>query len=295
MASLWVISGSRAGQSVGVTSELVIGRKNADLMIDDAEVSRRHAAVRLKDGQLEVEDLGSANGTFVNGSKIEGPVKVGGGAKIRVGQTEFEVRGLLPSRGEEHDSAASPIVDPQATRATPSLDPKLTKVRSLPDPQVTQARPAADPQVTQAKPAPDPQVTQAKPAADPQVTQAKPAPDPHTTKARAIPDLQTTEARTVHDPQVTQTRSVPPDRAQPQAWSQSVLDTSPPIGPAPASPAPGSSENPAAQVGAFSAPARRRGRGLASRSWVPTVASFGTAIAAAAGLVVYFIVHGVPS
>ena len=262
MASLWVISGSRAGQSVGVTGELVIGRENADLTIDDAQVSRRHVAVRLEGGQLEVEDLGSANGTFVNGSRIEGPVKVGGGAKIRVGRTEFEVRGVLPTRGEKHDStqaAAGPIADPQATRATPTLDPELTKARSLPDPQVTKATPIADPQ---------------------------------TTKARAIPDLQTTKAHAVPDPQVTQARSVPADLAKPQASSQSVLDTSPPIAPAPA---PGSSKNIAAQVGAFSPPARRRSRGLASRSWVPTVASFGTAIAAAGALIVYFAVHGVPS
>ena len=255
MASLWVISGSRAGQSVGVTGELVIGRTNADLTIDDAEVSRRHVAVRqLEGGQLEVEDLGSANGTFVNGSRIEGPVKVGGGTKIRVGRTEFEVRGVLPTRGEKHDltrAAASPIADPQGTRATPTLGPELTKARSLPDPQVMKAAPIADPQ---------------------------------TTKARAIPD-----------PQVTQARSVPADLAKPQASSRSVLDTSPPIAPAPAAPAAGSSKNIAAQVGAFSPPARRRGHGLASRSWVPTVASFGTAIVAAAALIVYFAVHGVPS
>lgn len=276
MASLWVISGSRAGESVGVTGELVIGRDNADLTIDDAEVSRRHVAVRLEGGQLEVEDLGSANGTFVNGSRIEDPVKVGGGAKIRVGRTEFEVRGVLPTRGEKHDStraAASPIADPQATRVTPTLDPELTKARSLPDPQVTKATPIADPQVTKAAPSADPQ----------------------TTKARAIPDLQTTKDHAVPDPQVTQARSVPADLAKPQASSQSVLDTSPPIAPAPAAPAPGSSKNIAAQVGAFSPPARRRSRGLASRSWVPTVASFGTAIAAAGALIVYFAVHGVPS
>jgi pSer/pThr/pTyr-binding forkhead associated (FHA) protein len=272
---------------VGVTGELVIGRENADLTIDDAEVSRRHVAVRLEGGQLEVEDLGSANGTFVNGSRIEGPVKVGGGAKIRVGRTEFEVRGVLPTRGEKHDStrvAASPIADPQATRATPTPDPQLTKARSVPDPQVTKATPIADPQTTKATPIADPQTTKATPIADPQ-----------TTKARAIPDLQTTEAHAVPDPQVTQARSVPADLAKPQASSRSVLDTSPPIAPAPAAPAPGSSKNIAAQVGAFSPPARRRSRGLASRSWVPTVASFGTAIAAAGALIVYFAVHGIPS
>jgi pSer/pThr/pTyr-binding forkhead associated (FHA) protein len=250
MASLWVISGSRAGQSVGVTGELIIGRENADLTIDDAEVSRRHAAVRLKGDQLEVEDLGSANGTFVNGSRIEDVVKVGGGAKIRVGRTEFEVRGVLPTRSGKHDltqAAASPIADPEATRARPVLDPELTKARSLPDPQVT--------------------------------------------KARAIPDVQAAEARTVPDPQVTQARSVPADPAKLQASSQSVFDTSPPVA---AAPAPGSSKKIAAEVGAFSPPARRRGRGLASRSWVPTVAAFGTAIAVAAALIVYFAVHGVP-
>lgn len=265
MASLWVISGPRAGQSVGVTGELVIGRQNADLTIDDAQVSRRHVAVRLEGGQLEVEDLGSANGTFVNGSRIEGPVKVGGGAKIRVGRTEFEVRGVLPPRGERHGStraAAGAMADPQATRATPTADPELTKARSLPDLQVTKATPIADPQ---------------------------------TTKARAIPDLQTTKAHAVPDPQVTQARSVPADLAKPRASSRSVVDTSPPSAPAPGAPAPGSSKKIAAQVGAFSPPARGRSRGLASRSWAPTAASFGTAIAAAAALIVYFAVHGVPS
>ncbi|MHB8693397.1 MAG: FHA domain-containing protein [Solirubrobacteraceae bacterium] len=281
------MSGSLAGQSVRVTGELVIGRENADLTIDDAEVSRRHVAVRLQSGQLEVEDLGSANGTFVNGSRIEGPVKVGGGAKIRVGKTEFEVRGVLPPRGEKHASTqagASPIADPQTTRATPTPDPELTKARSLPDPQVTKAAPIADPQTTKARAIPEVQSTK-----------AHAIPEVQSTKAHAIPEVQTTKAHAIPDPQVTQARSVPADLAKPQASSESVLDTSPPTARAPAAPGPGSSRDIAAQVGSFSPPARRRSRGLASRSWVPTVASFGTAIAAAAALIVYFAEHGVPS
>ena len=244
MASLWGISGSRAGESVAVRGEMIIGRENADLIIDDAEVSRRHAAVRLEGGQLEIEDLGSANGTFVNGSRIEDPVRVGGGAKIRVGQTEFEVRGVPPTKRAKHDltqAAGSPIADPQATRARPILDPELTRVRSVPDPEVTKAAPIADPQAT---------------------------------KARAIPDVQETKAHAVPDPQLTRARSVPAEAS--------------------ARPAPGSSKDVAVEVGSFSPPARRRSRGLASRRWVPTVASFGTAIAAAAALIVYFAVHGVP-
>jgi hypothetical protein len=277
------MTGSLEGQSVKVTGELVIGRENADLTVDDAEVSRRHVAVRLQSGQLEVEDLGSANGTFVNGSRIEGPVKVGGGAKIRIGKTEFEVRGVLPPRVEKHaptQAEASPIADPQATRATP-----------IADPQVTKAAPIADPQTTTARAIPDPQTTKARAIPEVQTTKAHAVPEVQTTKAHAVPDPQTTKAHGVADPHVTQARSVPPDLAKPQASSQSVLDASPSL----AAPAPGPSKDVAAQVGTFSPQARRRSRGLASRSWVPTVASFGTAALAAAALIVYFAVHGVPS
>jgi pSer/pThr/pTyr-binding forkhead associated (FHA) protein len=265
MASLWVTSGSRAGQSVGISDELIIGRENADLSIDDAEVSRRHAAVRLEGGQLEVEDLGSSNGTFVDGSRIEGAVRVGGGAKIRVGQTEFEVRGVAPTTGQKQDlteAPASPIADPDVTRARPIPDPEVTKARSVPEPQVTKAAPISDPE---------------------------------TTRARAIPDVQATKAHAVPEPEVTRARSVPADLAKPQASSESVRETSPPRAPAPAAPAPGSSKNVAAEVSPFSPPDRRRSRGLASRSWVPTVASFVTAIVALVALIVYFAVHGVPS
>jgi ABC transport system ATP-binding/permease protein len=270
MASLWVTSGSRAGESVGVTDELIIGRENADLTIDDAEVSRRHAAVRLEGGQLEVEDLGSSNGTFVDGSRIEGPVRVGGGAKIRVGQTEFEVRGVAPARGGKQDStqaAAGPIADPEVTRARPILDPEVTKARPVPEPQVAKAAPLSDPETTKARPIPD-----------------VPA-----TKAHAVPEP------VVPEPEVTRARRVPADLAKPKASSESVREASPPMAPAPAAPAPGPSKNIAAEVGPFSLPAGRRSRGLASRSWVPTVASFGTAIVALVALIVYFAVHGVPS
>ncbi|MGI8631092.1 MAG: FHA domain-containing protein [Solirubrobacterales bacterium] len=63
MATLKVISGSDSGQSMEIDHEIVVGREGADLAIDDAEVSRRHAAIRPVDGGLEVEDLGSKNGT----------------------------------------------------------------------------------------------------------------------------------------------------------------------------------------------------------------------------------------
>ncbi len=85
MRALEVISGPGAGQSVDVEGEVVIGRENADLTIADAEMSRRHAVVRATDDGVEIEDLGSLNGTFVNRKRIE-RASIGDGDELQVGK-----------------------------------------------------------------------------------------------------------------------------------------------------------------------------------------------------------------
>lgn len=52
--------------------ETVIGRiQENDIMIDNLAVSRRHAKIHMKDGKVVIKDLGSANGTFVNGLQVD--------------------------------------------------------------------------------------------------------------------------------------------------------------------------------------------------------------------------------
>ena len=72
-----------------VEGELTIGRDGADLEIDDPKISRRHAKFRSVDGGLEVEDLGSTNGTFVAGQRIEGTVRLKNGDSVRLGGCIF--------------------------------------------------------------------------------------------------------------------------------------------------------------------------------------------------------------
>jgi pSer/pThr/pTyr-binding forkhead associated (FHA) protein len=69
-----------------------IGRaKRADFIVDAALVSRLHCRLTLNDAGLGVEDLGSTNGTWVNGRKIaRAPLTAGD--KLKVGRVEFEVR-----------------------------------------------------------------------------------------------------------------------------------------------------------------------------------------------------------
>jgi len=111
--TLVVTQGSLTGQRLELEGDLVIGREGVAVTIDDPELSRRHAAVRPVDGGFEVEDLGSLNGTFVNGQRIEGPTKLSGGDTIKVGQNvlELEVAGAPAT-------VISPAFTPGPTPAT---------------------------------------------------------------------------------------------------------------------------------------------------------------------------------
>lgn len=101
MARLRVVSGPAAGQTVDIEEEVVIGREDADLDLDDDELSRRHAVVRRFANRLQVEDLGSTNGTFVDGNRIAEPTLLGGGAEIKIGTTVLVVEGVLPVGSSE--------------------------------------------------------------------------------------------------------------------------------------------------------------------------------------------------
>ena len=93
VAYLRVRSGDAAAQTLSLSDELTLGRESiGDSGHTDARMSRRHARVFLNDdGSLWVEDLGSANGTFVNGKRISKPQKVKLGDEIMVGRTMLEV------------------------------------------------------------------------------------------------------------------------------------------------------------------------------------------------------------
>jgi class 3 adenylate cyclase len=89
--SLLVKEGPLAGQHVRVDSVLVLGRGSADLVIDDNEMSRRHALIRAGDGFFEIVDLDSLNGTWVNGQRIDETARLGPGDIVRLGTTVLEV------------------------------------------------------------------------------------------------------------------------------------------------------------------------------------------------------------
>src|SRR3954447_26646566 len=97
MRNIEVTSGPGVGLTAEVEEDIVIGREDADLVIDDLEISRRHARVApAEGGGVVVEDLGSTNGTFVNGEKLSGPTTLESSGTIRIGTSEIAVKIAIP-------------------------------------------------------------------------------------------------------------------------------------------------------------------------------------------------------
>jgi len=88
VASLFVIQGADQGKRFELkSSPVALGRESSNaIRLHDTEVSRRHAEIRLDDERYRIVDLGSANGTFVNGRLIDqAPLR--SGDRLQLGQT----------------------------------------------------------------------------------------------------------------------------------------------------------------------------------------------------------------
>ena len=72
---LVLMTGGRVGERYRLVKEkTVIGRHpGCDIIVDSGSVSRQHAVVEMKEGAWWIEDLGSRNGTLINGDKLNGP------------------------------------------------------------------------------------------------------------------------------------------------------------------------------------------------------------------------------
>ncbi|MBV9715633.1 MAG: DHA2 family efflux MFS transporter permease subunit [Solirubrobacterales bacterium] len=85
---LQILSGPGAGEAAPVMAgSATVGREpECDLQVLDSEVSRRHAKVTIRDGIAVIDDLHSANGTYVNGERILGPRQLSPADRIQIGE-----------------------------------------------------------------------------------------------------------------------------------------------------------------------------------------------------------------
>jgi len=110
---LEIVEGAEAGRKATLGTPVEIGRdESTDIALDDEQASRRHARVSAQGDLALLEDLGSTNGTYVNGQPIEGPRVLRPGDQIRVGLTVIELR--TGQDVQRQPSAVLPV--PQVTR-----------------------------------------------------------------------------------------------------------------------------------------------------------------------------------
>jgi pSer/pThr/pTyr-binding forkhead associated (FHA) protein len=82
--------GLRAGAAFQVNGGVTIGRSpQTDIQIDDPFASGRHARIYERGGLFYVEDMGSTNGTYLNGEKLGSQELLRAEDRIRIGDTEF--------------------------------------------------------------------------------------------------------------------------------------------------------------------------------------------------------------
>jgi predicted component of type VI protein secretion system len=118
--------------SIGVSDELLIGRaaEGAGKLADDEEISRSHARITVdSSGFCAIEDLGSTNGTFVNGLRITAPETLSEGDTIEIGESTLVVREVPKQATEQAAEHHSPPPPVQATvvPGTPVLEPMATQ------------------------------------------------------------------------------------------------------------------------------------------------------------------------
>src|SRR5215218_6396129 len=91
-----ITGGPAAGSQLDIAQELQIGRSASaeGRLGDDPEISRQHARFsRTPQGQLVVEDLGSTNGTYVNGQRIGAAQILNPGDTVQLGRSMLTIEG----------------------------------------------------------------------------------------------------------------------------------------------------------------------------------------------------------
>ncbi len=122
-----------------IFGDLRIGRQDGnDLILTEGGVSRQHARIFLEEGKVLLEDLGSANGTYLDGERIGDVVALTPQSQVVLGDYELKIKGVAaarPSGGQRkggRPSNPSPADSgPRSTRAMPSIKPARPPGASL--------------------------------------------------------------------------------------------------------------------------------------------------------------------
>ncbi len=139
--ALRFISGKYQGGEFPLRSnrEIVIGRSSdLDMVLVEDMVSRRHAKITTTDGAILIQDVGSTNGTFVNGEKIEGVARLSEGDRILVGTSIIKVVAVDAATAESEAEARRRLEAGAARQSSTSGRPMSGVIEEIPLPDLLQ-------------------------------------------------------------------------------------------------------------------------------------------------------------
>lgn len=132
MITIVFSAGPHAGQRIELDREKTFGRAGCDVILDDPEVSRRHLVLRPTDAGVQVEDLGSSNGTLVDGQRIAEAVSVGHGGAIRLGASALTVEVPAAQQAPEPTMPASAPTAARPVAPTPAAPTPAAPTPAMP-------------------------------------------------------------------------------------------------------------------------------------------------------------------
>ncbi len=87
---LVIVEGPNAGREFDIAGAIVAGRgTDVGIVLEDSEASRKHASFSAEGTSVTVEDLGSTNGTYLNGRQLTNSERLKSSDVIRIGDTEY--------------------------------------------------------------------------------------------------------------------------------------------------------------------------------------------------------------
>lgn len=169
--TLEITRGSKKTRQVKLRAEeTTIGRQDGcDMRIPSAAVSRKHCRLKFHEGYLSVEDLGSTNGTFVNGTRVIGTRRVLPGELIEIGPISFLVKYELSEAAMQklREEGPPPIEAEDLVDVEPVEDDEIVDVEPVDDKKQTLQFDLSQPEPPAKKTAAKKEPPRPKPAAEP--------------------------------------------------------------------------------------------------------------------------------
>lgn len=125
---LQAITGEFTGQEISIERDMLVGRhQDADILLQSADISRRHAALLLKGEQLWVQDLNSSNGTFINDTRVEQETALNDGDILQFASFVFSVLAIVPTLTELPEIEVEPVTATKHDAGMPTLAERVAE------------------------------------------------------------------------------------------------------------------------------------------------------------------------